>query len=555
MAKQNNGVNLKTINLKKNLQGKVSNVAEAFMDPTMAKDINNMHCLEEGSWTSEGNGYTKINASGTAYGSGVQIDGLHWLTDSNFTDRLLMAIAGKLQEVNTETGVATDVDASAGYTAGHQVDFETYNYNVFTVDGTKATPRKFDGTTGADSGGWPVNDGVNTYATPRIVETFQGRLAYADFVTGTGAKASYRSHLVLMDVDNGETCTVPATAANHGYIVGVGTGDGMRIRGMRSIFIPNPNSGINMEQLVVFKERAIYVVFGQSALLIDDDAFTIVRANKTYGAFSNRCIVQLGNDLVALNENGIITVQATVQAGTLNTDILESDKVRDILDRINLDARDQFWAIHLQDRREVLFFVCTGSSTQCNEAIVYRYPNNADKFKIPRYSRRSDYNSKFLMSHGILMNRSFYVGSYTGILGEMFTSSKYDDTGVPFEYDHAYYDFGNSKQYKEVINADAHFKVRGDIEVSLRTEWKVGGSDVTDNTLPLQTTVAGAEYGTAVYGTDYYGDQEEIFAQYQVQGNGGRLRHTLSGTNGDTGIEYLGLTPVVNFGEIIQDWI
>jgi hypothetical protein len=307
--------------------------------------------------------------------------------------------------------------------------------------------------------------------------------------------------------------------------------------------------------LVIFKNRSTYVLTGNSSLYGDPDFFQVVGLNDNYGALNNRVIVQVGNDLLTLNEFGITSYSTTNQSGTLQPLAIESDRVTDVINRLNLNATSKCWGIHLPNRREVWWFLPGGANTQCNEGIIYKYPSPGSQDELPKWSRRLDSGNKFKMAHGCLLNRTFYLGSYTGVVGTMFTSSTYDGTSIPWLYEYPYWDVGNEKQNKKYLNGDALFKVRSTQTYTMAYQWKGGGcNDQGSTSYSIETTVAGAVYGTAIYGTDYYGSQEEVKVQYDIFGDGLRVKHTLSGTTTDTGPEFLGLDPVVELGNISQHW-
>lgn len=535
--------NVKTFKLKSNVSGMTQNRAETFLRQDQAVDILNMHATEEGSWNADRAGYTKINSGGTAYESGAAIDGMDIFTDSTSVDHLFIAINGKLKEVNMSSGVASDIDASAGYTVGAQVDFLGMNEALYTVDGTIATPRKWDGASASNSSGWPISDGVNSYDTPKYCEHHQNRGVFLNFDGKPG-------HFALSVLGDPEDFTLDGTGTG-AYINEAGVGDGQYIVGSRSMHIPASNNS----QLVIFKNRSTFVLTGNSSLFGDPDYFKVIELNENYGALNNEVIVQVGNDILTLNEFGVTSYSSANQSGTLQPLAIESDRVKDVIGRLNLNATDKCWGIHLPYRREVWWFMPTGSSTQCNEAIVYKYPSPGSQDELPKWSRRLDAGGKFKMANGCLLQRTFYIGSYTGIVGTMFTASTYDGTGIPWRYEYPFWDVGNEKQNKRYLNGDALFKVRSSQTFTLQYQWKGGGcNDVGSNSYPIETTVAGAIYGPAVYGVDYYGSQEEVKVQYDIFGDGLRVKHTLSGTTTDSGPEFLGLDPILELGNISQAW-
>lgn len=528
--------NVKTFKLKSNVSGMAQNRAETFLRPDQAVDILNMHATEEGSWSADNAGYTKINSGGTAYESGAAVDGLAVFEDSSGDKHLFMAINGKLMEINTGTGVATDIDASAGYTVGNQVDFEAMYDVLYTVDGT-INPRSWDGATAGGAAGWPVSS--ENFTNPKYLVKHNWRMVFL-------APEEDETAFIVSDFEDPETFTFASSATN-AYI---GHIDG-RIKGARSMHIPATNE----EQTIIFSEKSTYVFTGSSAVFSDEDGFKVIKMNGNYGAINNDCIIEVGKDILALNIFGITSYSSTTQSGTIQPAAINSDRVKDVIGSMNLNAKDQCWGIHLPNRREVWWFLPTGANTQCNAAIVYKYPSPGAQDEIPKWSRRLDAGGKFKMAHGALLDRTFYVGSYSGIVGTMFTASTYDGTGIPWKYEYPYWDVGNEKQNKRYLNGDAHFKVRSDQSFTMQYQWKGGGcNDQGSDPYPIETTVSGAEYGIATFGTDYYGQQEEVKVLYEIFGDGLRVKHTLSGITTDTGPELLGLNPVLEMGNISQHW-
>ena len=534
--------NIKTYQLKSNVSGIVQNRDETFLRPDQAVDIVNMHSTKPGTWSSNDIGYTVVNAGGTAYESGADVDGLAWFVDSSFNDHLFMAINGKLKEINTGTGVDSDIDASAGYTAGNCVSFAVLNDVLYTVDGSIAAPRKWDGTTAANAGGWPVSDGTNNYGTPDVLGTFNNRLL---------ALIKNSSTVILSDFDDAETFTTGGLVATASFVGECESGDGQQLVGYGLIRQPRDNRDL----CVLFKSRSTYVLSGTSGKSDDADVFTVTRMNGVYGALSQRAIIGVGHDVLALNEYGITSYSASASSGDVVPSAISSDNVRDVLARLNLNEKDKCWGIHLPARREVIWFLPTDASTECNEAIVYKYPSPGDPEDVPRWSRRTDINNAFRMAHGCLVNKTFYVGSYDGFVSTMFTSSKYGTTSIPYLYEYPYLAFGNEKQNKRLLNCELLAEIRSQLSVTVQAIWQSGGNrDVTTKTLPLSTTALGPFYGTALFGVDSYGSREQVQESFDIFGDGKKLKLKVSGVTSTSGLDFFGLLPVIEKGNISQHW-
>jgi hypothetical protein len=318
---------------------------------------------------------------------------------------------------------------------------------------------------------------------------------------------------------------------------------------MRTLFV-----GGSGQQLIIFKDRSIYTLTGRSATLLGEDPITVERINGNYGAFNNRCIVAVGNDLLALNEYGVISYGSSMDAGTLQPAAIESDLVRDVLSRANLAQKDQFWGLHIPERREVWFGIATGASAQINEYLVYKYPSPGDESTTPKWSRRTD-AGVFRVPCMALVGKDLYAGTYTGKVLKMFNSSKYGVIGIPWRYEHASSNLGAERQIKKVQDGFAFFRARESQDVTMNAQWEKGGNNNrTTGNVRLQAAVGGAEYGTAIYGTAVYGESEVAKGKFKVFGNGERVKVAFSGTTADTGPVYMGSTLLVEMSGFSRHW-
>ena len=548
-SKQSRGIrqNVRVENLRNNVLGTAQNQAETFLRPEAAIDIMNMHASEEGSWSADRAGYEVINNGGTAYESGASLDGMTWHTDAALSEHLMVAINGKLGEIDPDTGVLTILDASAGYTAGNAVDFEFLRNSLYSVDGVIAGPRKWNGTA-SSAAGWPVSDGGgNTYTTPQYLSNHQGRLVALCLLGGTGGP--WPSHFVISEQSNPEGYSLDAGAAS-AFIGECQPGDGQRIVGAGSIFVPSSNQ----QQLVVFKNRSTYVVTGSSGSALDADRFQVTRINGTYGALNNRCIVNVGNDILALNEFGVTSYTTLSNSGDIQPNAIGSDLVKDVIATMNSNASDKCWGIHLPHRREVIWFIPVGAATNCNAAIVYKYPAPGTQ-EIAKWSWRKGVGSAFRLTCGALAADVFYIGMADGLAGTMFTSSTYNGLRIPYRYEFPYLSLGSDEQIKRILHANAHFKVRGNQEATIKTIWLGGGNnDQTVCPLVLETSVGGALYGTGIYGNSVYGQQKETKVPFEPLGDGNRLKLILEGYTESTGPEFLGVSLIKEAGGLIRHW-
>lgn len=536
--------NIKTPRLKTNDSGIVQNKPETSLDDSMAVLIENMHHTD-GDWSADNAGYVVLNENKTPYEGGASIDGMIGYNDNLGTDRLYFAANGKLKEADLVIGDSVDIDGTAGYMPGVPVEMSIYQTGatpfLYSVDGTINTPRKWDGVTAGNAGGWPVSDGVNDFSKPKLIGTYQKRLV-------TGNFPGFPSHLIMSDYESPDSYTVPAVVGTDAYITQIGNEAGQELRAIRSLPIPRSNQ----EMLVCCKDNAVYLLTGLSSVLEDGEVFNPILISDEFGAFNSRCLLRYGFDVYAFNENGILSYTTASQSGDIQPLGINSDLVKDTIDSLNLSAKDKCWAVHLADRREMWFAMPTGSSVQVDTILVYKYPIPGDPYSKPKWSIRTA-AGLFKPSYGVKLKRKFYVGFYNGLIGNMFASSQYDTIGIPWKYKYGKLAYGNEKQFKSIPDAEATFRLRSNQTVIIESKW-IGGNnnDYFQNFIPVSTTLSGARWGEFNWGESYWGAVEERIVPFRAPGNGKFNQITLSGTTGLTGPVFGGLTPTVVYGGLAR---
>lgn len=534
-SKQSRGIrqNVRFRPMATNTVGMVANRAERFMPISAAINIENMHAVAEGSWSAHQVGYENMN--GTVYESGAAFQGLFWYVKPNGDEALVGAINGKLVSIDIGTYTATVIDSSTGFLTTTLVDGQVYDGYLYTCDGEAAEPRRWDGTTAQDSAGWPAYG----FSAPSFVEQHNGRLAYGvnDPVNG--------AHVVLSTIQDGEDFPASPADAGDGIAINVGVGDGQLITGIRSVFIPQTNDTF----LAVAKERSLYIITGYSALAADSDYFAVIRANGNFGCVNNQSMVQIGNDLLMIGElpgggYGIISYTTSLQSGTMQPSLMGSSYIKPVLESINRTAVAKCYAVHLPNRREVVFGIPTGSSSTVNKWIVYKYPTSQEE--------SAKWSVRTLITHsaGVVYQDKVFFGTTEGYLSKWFESSTYNGTAIPWSYEMPFTDLGIEGQYKRVPTAWAHFKSSIATTVNIQATWQGGGNNNNKTaSLPLGSNVSQSVYGVAVYGTGTYAGQVEVKRQFKIRGNGERLKLEISGSTGDNGgPEFLGITTQIEYG-------
>jgi len=510
-----------------------------FIQPDAAVQIENMHVDAIGQWSAYKQGYDNFTAQ---LESGARVDSLGWYTDASGTDYLLEAINGKIKNINTSTGAVTS-EISTGFTGGNPVDFETFKGTLYAVE-KSISPQKWAGSGSMSAAsGWPVTSGSDSYDKPSLVEAYANRLTFANFNGAT----KYPSHIVISDNLAPETFTLGASATD-GAVIQVNPGDGQNLVAMRNLYIPNQDTNV----LILFKDRSVYSLSGTTP-----STFVVTRISSKFGALNNRCVVQVGQDLLFLDVYNINSLSTATESGTIQPKAIGSERVIDTLATLNLSAKDKAWAIHYPDRREVWFAIPTGSNTEPDTIIVYYY-NQTDQGPVNMWSIRKGTTE----TCALLLNKTVFTGSSTGYIRKWFNSSKYGSTGISWIYKYPFFNFGTQYQNKRVLECYAWFLLIGSETITFKTEWRGGGNNIQktiSKTISI-TDGSGSVYGTvtppaAVFGTSVYGGSAILKKiKIPVIGNGEQLQFTVTGTTGSTGPIFLGLSGLVEYMEFSRSY-
>lgn len=113
----------------------------------------------------------------------------------------------------------------------------------------------------------------------------------------------------------------------------VGDGDGDPIRAVRSF---------QEQQLMVFKEASVYVVDTTATNVAD---WSIRRVSHLTGCVAGRTAVQLGQDVLFLSRQGVMSLGALSQSNSVSAATSVSAGVRTALDRLNWAAVRNSWAV------------------------------------------------------------------------------------------------------------------------------------------------------------------------------------------------------------------
>ena len=121
-----------------------------------------------------------------------------------------------------------------------------------------------------------------------------------------------------------------------------------------------------------FKRRACYEMTGS-----DLSTWAIRRMGSDRGCLSRRCIVEVDESAIILDERGVYYWSTSGEANVAGAPVgTRESPLQPTFDRMNLGAADNFTAIHDRENELVIFYVALDYEPVANTAIVLDYAAN-----------------------------------------------------------------------------------------------------------------------------------------------------------------------------------
>lgn len=274
--------------------------------------------------------------------------GLHTLiTDAGATKEL--RVQTTTLEYNN-SGTWTSIDA--GFTTGLDTWFTQAGNKVYILNGTESV-HSYDGTTVSDLGN-------STYPNGKYATFWKNYL----FICGDGVLngSTYSNRVWFSDLGDPDTFT---TGTNY---FDVGKSDGQDITGIASLG----------EFLVIFKRKSIYILSGSNpdAWVLSASVNNLSQIANGIGCVSAKSVVQVGNDLWFMSDDGIRTIRRNEQ-GSIPLMGLVSGNVNGIIDDINWTYASKIAGVYFDNK--VYMAIPTGTSTTNDTVLVANTAIQLDK--------------------------------------------------------------------------------------------------------------------------------------------------------------------------------
>lgn len=505
------------------------------IQPSAAELIQNLHVDKYGQFTSHDQGASDF---GGAYESGNRIDSIHSYKTDTGSDFIIIGTNDKFIRIDPTNGVSSGT-INSSKTAAKPGDVQNFKGDAYLVEETMV-PEVWTGTGSSTAvSGIPLTVGSDVYDKPSLVETYANRLVYANFHGTT----KYPSHIAISDDLAPDTFTI-GTNTTDAAVIQVNPGDGEELTALKTVYVP----ALDQNYLLCFKEDSVYAVSGTTPNP-SGDLFQVIKINGSYGAVNNRSVVEVGADIYFIGNKNIYSLATSTQSGNLQPNVLGNAMVAETLRDMNVTQKSKCWAVHLPFREEVWFGIPTGSATEVDKVLVYKY--DSDNQKQPLWTVRTGMD----ITAAHVYEGTLYTGTSDSHLDTWFNHSQYDGTGYNWVYRYPYFDFGTANQYKRITDLDLYFKLRANQTVTVKTKWRMGGNDIQKSysktiTVPSDTTWDNFNWDEASWASESGGTLKRI--RIPVIGNGEQFQLEVSGTTASTGITFLGAKGIVEFGDFIR---
>ena len=463
-----------------------------------AEEITNLHANARGSWTSSNVGFVNLNA--TPLQGGVPVTSLYEYVTLDSISYVMATAADKLLTFEPSTGANTVIHS--GLAAG-RMDFVTFQGLLIGCNGQNA-PIKWDGMTSVQNlAGWaPTIPGISP-GSPSISAIFANRLIFS-------GDDNNPSMIYISALEDPEDFT-PTTGAASAGAIQIAPGDGDRVTGIKTLFLPLNNE----EVLVIFKETSTYMLTGS-----DSESFALQKVSDEFGAVGHHAVINVGNELMFLSREGVTTLSTATLQGNLTTGLL-SNRVRATVTELNPNLRKGFFAVHMRNRQEVWWFLAQGSFLYNQLVLVYNYGINQ------AWSRRSGIRA----ASGMERDGKLYTGNYEGVVQQQLRGNTYAGEDIPWVYRTGFNDLASPRMRKRIKDIEVFLRQISQVEINVNLYWDFRRGSANRQSRPLSVQMEGSNiYGTGHYGEDVYNLSGTSILKFIPDGSGRFFQMEFTGT-------------------------
>jgi hypothetical protein len=474
--------------------GVVSNIATAKRPLNALKVGNNINMIVRDVLTNRYAGWTRQRA--TAFNAGTAFQDFAVFTSITGTETLCFQCGNRFYSYDgaTETDMAgANLSTTNPPCIRMFAPYADGLPSMIYANGVDQ-PKKFPNTGAASMALLQLNGGnypqtlaaplpARSYSKPKFVEPFLDRMVITGFdVSGT------TFDIMVTNAGTSETCTQTGAGivATDGGIFTANPDLGP-ITGIHSHSLSNQD---NKQVVLVAQSKGVSLIRGEDAL-----TFKMYTLTAEYGIPSNRCWVQMQNDLWFLASDGIRRFSSLLEnANLLNAAM--SKPIQDILNRITISSANRAHMTHHSTVQEVVLWFPIDAGTTNAHAVVINYNTGGQPETIDPIFFTKDGTS---VACAIDFQNVMYGGGYTGLLQTHYSGNLYDTTPVQWQILHAQVASDNKEEQVRIERCT--IETDGGAQKFLANAYgyeKVGNSSVRTQMPPYDFEVLGDSPGGTV---------------------------------------------------------
>lgn len=461
-----------------------------------ASDLQNVIFTTGGNFKTR-SGYAKLNS--TTIGASVVCTGLKYYKPTSGTKYIIGIFDDdKIRKMDYSAGGAPDgtwddITGSLSFSID-QNDLASFAIGediLIIEDGLNTTaPYKWTGSGNATAlGGSPPN------ATMVVYHKLHG------FAAGNN---TYPSTLYFSDLGDIEDWT-GGLSGN----VTVETNDGSEIRAIQSGF----------DALYIWKDNSIWRLSGT-----DKDTFVLQKLVSGVGTLSQQNVSRIGNDFIFVSSQGDIYIYD----GAIKVRLI-SAKIQGTIDASNFN-RFQYAVGAIFDKD---YYLSISSSSSSDHDTVL----NFDSFHLAWTKFDGMDANAFAVADDGDGKDMLIFGDYSGFVYKYPSGTNDAGTAISAYYVTKQYRFPELKPNKDWKLLQVFANQKGDYNLTIETRSEFGTTGTTEN---INLLGVSSLYGTAIYGTDFYGGQNLIIGRIEVNKEGNFFQTKFSNANLDEPVEVKG---------------
>ncbi|MFK8013122.1 MAG: hypothetical protein AB8B80_13865 [Marinicellaceae bacterium] len=430
------------------------------MDPRFAVRLSN--AIPDDTTLTTRKGYTELTT-----GLGDSVETLATYVGESGTDALLAFADGKIYDINTSTGTATNKK-----THNNNDRFKTLNINnlLVMVNGEN-TPATYDGTTVADL----TITGHSTPASLNGVMSFKSRAYYwtenesSFWYAGAGA---HTGALTEFGVD---------------YVASKGGG-------ITEIFTWTRDGGDGMDDLFVIMMNTGEVLVYQGSDPASD--FSLIGKYTLGQPLSINGSCNLGSDRVIITRDGYVNLSTSLSQARLNDNNVGKNIINAVKSKIKQHASNYGWSIQYLPSESLLLVNVPLSSTKVQQHVM--------NTNTGAWCRFDNINSISWIEH----SNQAYFGTNDGKIMKAFNSYADDGSPIQVKIVPAFNPMGDRTREKTltmctILTNHSYPKF---ISIDAHKDFNISSS----GSLPLPPESAGALWDVADWDTVEWGEENDI---------------------------------------------